>query len=100
MSPYLFILCSEVLSRILPFAEQQGLIHGIQIARAAPSNNHQMFADDITIFLRANTNEATQLKACLDKYHSWSGQEINYQKFGIFTPLMPFKKCGNQFLRC
>ena len=84
ISPYLFILCSEVLSRILARAENIGFIHGVKISRAAIPITYLMFADDIILFLRANRAEAESLRSCLQKYESWSGQQVNFNKSGVF----------------
>ena len=84
LSPFLFILCSDVLSRLLLQQEREGLIHGIKIARNAPPVSHLMFADDTILFCRANKEEAECLDACLEIYGKWSGQEINRQKSSIY----------------
>lgn len=36
LSPYLFILCAEGLSALMMRAEEEGLIEGIKVCRAAP----------------------------------------------------------------
>lgn len=54
LSPFLFILGSEVLSRLLLLEEERGFIHCVKVNRAAPSILHLLFADDIMIFVRAN----------------------------------------------
>ena len=36
ISPYLFILCSKVLTKILIQAKEQGLCHEIKIAHSTP----------------------------------------------------------------
>lgn len=46
LSPYLFILCSEVLSK----EEDRGFLHGIKVARQAPTISHLMFVDDTMLF--------------------------------------------------
>ncbi|KAF7810342.1 reverse transcriptase [Senna tora] len=46
ISPYLFIMCMNVLSNLFTQAHQQGTIKGIKIGRNAPPINHLFFADD------------------------------------------------------
>jgi hypothetical protein len=53
LSPFLFILGSEVLSRLFLKEEQLGNLHGIKIARNSPPISHLLFADDIIIFSKA-----------------------------------------------
>jgi hypothetical protein len=80
LSPFLFILGSEILSRIILREESLGSLHGIRISRRSPSISHLLFADDVMIFARANANEASVILKCLDTYSSWSGQRINPSK--------------------
>ena len=46
LSPFLFILCTEVLISQLKHAEREKKITGIKIARACPPVPHLLFADD------------------------------------------------------
>ncbi|GLT65412.1 hypothetical protein SLA2020_378470 [Shorea laevis] len=95
LSPFLFILGSEVLSRLLFKEEAAGCLKGLKIARRCPAISHLLFADDLLIFGRASISEAACIKACLAKYSTWSGQSINANKSSIFfskippTPLPP-----------
>lgn len=84
LSPYLFNLCSEVLTKLLLREENRGTLHGIKISRQAPAISHLMFADDTMIFCRANTREATSILNCLDTYEKWSGQSFNRGKSKVF----------------
>ena len=94
-SPYLFILCSEVLIRILNRAEHQQLIHGVKITWSTQAISHLMIADDIVLFLRANSAEAANLKSCLELYQRWSRQQVNCQKLGIFYSVNTFRSQRN-----
>jgi hypothetical protein len=73
LSPFLFILGSEVLSRLLYHEEALGNLHGIKMARSCPSISHLFFADDVMIFSRANDSEARSILNCLTTYSKWSG---------------------------
>jgi hypothetical protein len=87
LSPYLFIICAEVLSGLLSNGQDRGNIHGISIARNAPPISHLLFADDSIIFCRANHNDAANLRAILDEYQRVSGQSINLDKSEmVFSP--------------
>ncbi|KAB1216631.1 hypothetical protein CJ030_MR4G007827 [Morella rubra] len=84
LSPFLFILGSEVLSRMLGRVENYGLFHGIKVSRRALSLSHLLFADDIMIFSRANTREVNQISIVLEEYARLSGQKINKAKSSLF----------------
>jgi hypothetical protein len=80
LSPFLFIMGSELLSRLLHKEERLGKIKGMKITRNSLAINHLLFPDDLLIFGKASLLEARSIKACLDKYCSWSGQSIHYKK--------------------
>jgi exonuclease III len=84
LSPFLFILGSEILSRLLLREENSGTLHGIKIARMSPPISHLLFADDVMIFSKANMAEANVILKCLSLYSRWSGQCINHTKSSIF----------------
>ena len=87
LSPYLFILCSKILSRLILRAEAKGDIHGIEIARGAPSVSHLMFVDDTFLFCRATGQEMEAIKQCLSPYETWSGQKVSLEKSSLlFSP--------------
>ncbi|XP_026398930.1 uncharacterized protein LOC113294768 [Papaver somniferum] len=84
LSPYLFILCMEVLSRTLIDAENKGKIHGIKIEKKAHVVSHLLFADDCIIFCKADKKEAENILNIFEKFSYGSGQMINLTKSGIF----------------
>jgi hypothetical protein len=84
ISPFLFILGTEVLSRLLLCHESQELVKGIKIARNCSSITHLLFADDLILFAKATSSEATLLKSILDRYCQWSGQAVNTSKSSIY----------------
>ncbi|KAL5541650.1 hypothetical protein UlMin_009360 [Ulmus minor] len=84
ISPYLFILCMEVLSRLINRKAEEGLIKGFRLSRHTPVINHLFFADDVFLLGKCSINEAFYFKSCLDEFCSWSGQSFNSQKSNIF----------------
>lgn len=83
LSPYIFILCSEVLSGLCTKAQNDGKLTGIRVAKGSPRVNHLLFADDTMFFCRSEPKSCQTLKSILSKYAEASGQQINYQKSAI-----------------
>ncbi|CAJ2638124.1 unnamed protein product [Trifolium pratense] len=80
LSPYLFILCADVLSGLVKKQAETGSMHGIQIARQAPKISHLFFADDSLLFARASAAEAGVILNVLAEYQKASGQVVNLDK--------------------
>lgn len=83
LSPYLFILCAEVLSHMMRRAETQGNIIGIKISNASPSVTHLLFADDSLFFCQANMKAAKAIQNVLLQYECASGQKVNTNKSAL-----------------
>jgi hypothetical protein len=84
ISHFLFILGSEILSRLLLREENLGTLHGIKIARLNPPISYLLFADNVMIISKAKNAEANVILKCLSTYSTWSGQCINFSKSAIF----------------
>nr|XP_048336943.1 uncharacterized protein LOC107411956 [Ziziphus jujuba var. spinosa] len=84
LSPFLFIIYSELLSRMLQKLEREGKIHGVKIGRTNPAISHLLFTDDILLFCRADLREMRELQKCIDQYCCWTGQRVNLAKSGCF----------------
>lgn len=84
LSPFLFILCSEALSRLLFNAEGKRDLHGVKIARNCHSLSHLMFVDDLLIFRRTNGKEAKSIQDCLSLYEESLGKKVNKAKSTMF----------------
>ncbi|KAM1106366.1 hypothetical protein ACFX13_003290 [Malus domestica] len=84
LSPYLFLLVSEVLSQNIVCATNHGLLQGVKISRSGPIISHLLFADDSLFFIRANELNCKILMNILENYCHASGQRINYTKSSIF----------------
>ncbi|XP_021714898.1 uncharacterized protein LOC110682864 [Chenopodium quinoa] len=90
LSPYLFVLCMEVLSTSLRRAEEQALFSGIRVSRGGPSISHLFFADDSLLFFQLSPQACDNVMAILSDFCSASGQMINLQKsFVKFSPNTP-----------
>lgn len=83
LSPYLFILCADVLSGLISKAQQDHLIHGVRIAPRAPEITHLLFADDSLLFCRSNMQEVKAMNEVLQQYQKASGQLVSLNKSEI-----------------
>uniref|UniRef100_A0A803PQY7 Reverse transcriptase domain-containing protein n=1 Tax=Cannabis sativa TaxID=3483 RepID=A0A803PQY7_CANSA len=87
LSPFLFILCSEVLSKLILRTENNGDLNGAKVSRNATPITHLFYADDAIFFCKANGSNANALLQCISQYEDWSGQRVNKQKSGVvFSP--------------
>lgn len=83
LSPYLFILCTEVLSGLCMQAQERGSLVGVKVARGCLAINHLLFADDTMFFCRSNRESCMALASILQRYEIASGQCINRTKSAI-----------------
>nr|DAD23200.1 TPA_asm: hypothetical protein HUJ06_024663 [Nelumbo nucifera] len=87
LSPYLFLFCLDVLSRLLLNSIVEGNLKGIRLGSCHSVINHLFFADDMIICGRATLEELNNIQDCLQKFCNWSGQQINLEKSSImFSP--------------
>ncbi|XP_074310578.1 uncharacterized protein LOC141646600 [Silene latifolia] len=90
LSPYLFIMCMEILSCQLRSAEKTGTLHGLKISRYAPTITHLFYADDAFICCKANPSSFETLRNLFRNFELASGQMINLDKSFIkFSPNAP-----------
>lgn len=80
LSPYLFLLCAEGLGAMIKRAYVNRSLHGVSIARNAPTITHLFFADDSVIITRATVSEAETILCLLKEYEVMSRQMINMEK--------------------
>ncbi|KAJ4787196.1 RNA-directed DNA polymerase (reverse transcriptase)-related family protein [Rhynchospora pubera] len=84
LSPYLFILALDVLSRYLQFMVQKREIKGVQLARGAPVLTNLMYADDLLILGEATYQEIATISVALNMFCNISGQQIGANKSRIW----------------
>lgn len=65
---------------LLRCAEKSKYIHGVTIARGAPSVSHLFFADDSLLFCDASIRECQKLKEVFGAYERASGQKMSVEK--------------------
>lgn len=80
LSPSLFIVGAEVLSRLLNQLLLHPRFNGFKVPRGCPLVSHLGYADDILIFSSASAVSLKLLMEMLKKYELVSGQRINASK--------------------
>ncbi|XP_024007904.1 uncharacterized protein LOC112083915 [Eutrema salsugineum] len=83
LSPYLFILCTEVLAGLCRKAQDNGSLVGIRVSRNSPQVNHLLYADDTMFFCKSDPTSCAVLSSILRRYGDASGQSINLAKSSI-----------------
>ncbi|XP_010481092.1 PREDICTED: uncharacterized protein LOC104759918 [Camelina sativa] len=92
LSPYLFIICKEVLIANIRKAESDKRITSIKVANKCPPITHLLFADDSLFFCKATKEECGAILDVLKNYEAASGQQINFSKSSLqFGHLVPEK---------
>lgn len=74
LSPFLFLFCMDILSRMLSLQEALGEFHGIKIARRAPTISHLFFADDAMLFFKTSPQAFSSIVNTLSRFCRISGQ--------------------------
>lgn len=83
LSPYIFILCGEVLSGLCKKKQDVGNLQEIRVARNSLRINHLLFADDTMFFTKSDPKSCATLLEILRSYAEASGQMINIAKSSI-----------------
>eukprot|EP00253_Pinus_taeda_P013888 PITA_13888 len=84
LSPFLFVILMEGLSRLIAKKKEDGQIRGLQPIRSCPATTHQQFVDDTMLHGTPTVKEATTYKDILHLFSRASGMEINFSKSTIF----------------
>lgn len=80
LSPFLFILVTEVLHLLLEKAGALGFIEGIQGVIPGQMISHLQFADDTILFLKVEEKVVENMKFILRCFEIFSGLSINFKK--------------------
>ena len=94
LSPLLFLLIMEVLSRMLKKTEDCGLLRGFLVA---PTNSigvrisHLLFADDIILFCDASRDQLLSIRLALTCFQAFIFLKVNVGK----SEIVPIREVGN-----
>ncbi|KAK8942932.1 hypothetical protein KSP39_PZI009338 [Platanthera zijinensis] len=92
LSPYAFILCSELLSRAL---QLQGYSIGISLSPVGPHISNLLYADNILLIGAASLTALGAIRSTLENYCKWAGQCINLSKsMVLFSKATPSWKAN------
>lgn len=80
LSPFLFTLVVDALSRLIVRAEERGLFEGFLVGRNRTKVSHLQFADDTIFFSKASFEELHSLKLILLVFGRLSRLRINLNK--------------------
>lgn len=90
ISPYLFLLCANILSIALTKVKSQKKLSGIKIGRNGASFTHLFFANDSLFFFQNDKCSLTNLENTIHWYCSLFGQAINFSKSNLYcSPNIP-----------
>lgn len=98
LSPYSFMMVSDVLSRMISTATESKKLQGVRMCTHGPPISHIFFTDNTLIFLKADKANCNNLGRLLETYCLASGQAVNLQKscvyFSANTPMAIAEKLG------
>ena len=83
LSPFIFVLMAEGLSRLLKSVVSSQALKGISLHGHAPQT-HQQFVDDTMLFGHPSSKEASIFKSLLSLFSDASGTSINASKSQLF----------------
>lgn len=82
LSPLLFLLVIEALSRLLITASREGSIRGLKISDICYLT-HLLFVDDVLLLLDGSIQDTTAFSRLLDLFSKATGMEVNRSKSTI-----------------
>jgi hypothetical protein len=83
LSPFLFIMVVDVLSRLLERAKECSLIEGLSVGRENVEITHLQFADDTIFFLKDDDQNWAKLNSILESFCFISGLKLNKAKCSL-----------------
>lgn len=98
LSPYLFLMFSEVFSLRIQQASDRDWIKGVHMNPMGPFISHILFADDTFICLKAEKENCQHLTHLIDDYNLAYGQQVNKSKSSVFFRSNVPKSLSNQLV--
>ena len=87
LSPYLFILCMEVLGALIEDKCKEKLWNPIKSSQGFLAFLHLFFVDDLMLFVKVDRKNCTVIRDVLDSFCVISSQKINEEKSWVYFSL-------------
>ena len=84
LSPYLFIMCMEVLGFLILRRCEEKLWVPIRASRGRLAFSHLFFADDLILFAKADLKNCISVRETLDTFCELSGQKVSLNKSKVY----------------
>lgn len=84
LSPYLFILCLEVLRALIEGKCKENLWNPVKASQGGPAFSHLFFVDDLLLFAKADRKNCVAIKEVLESFCDLSGQKVSGEKTRVF----------------
>ncbi|RVW87835.1 putative ribonuclease H protein [Vitis vinifera] len=84
LSPFLFNIVADVLSRMLLKAEERNVLEGFRVGRNRTRVSHLQFVDDTIFFSSTREEDMMTLKSVLLVFGHISGLKVNLDKSNIY----------------
>ena len=84
LSPYLFILCMEVLGALISEKCEDKLWDPVQASRGGLAFSHLFFVDSLVLFAKANVKNCRAVRDVLDTFCELSGQKVSAEKSCVY----------------
>ncbi|XP_019435508.1 PREDICTED: uncharacterized protein LOC109342010 [Lupinus angustifolius] len=85
LSPFLFCIVEDALSRGISNLVREGKITTISGPKGLQTPSHILYADDIFLFCKGKKAESFELKKLIRDYAEASGQHVNNSKCKLYT---------------
>lgn len=95
LSPLLFCIAKDILSRAISLMVQQGKLHPMSSLRGYAVPTHVLYADDLMIFCKGSMRNMQNLISVCNKYNVASGQVISNEKSKIYNGFIPHNRLSS-----
>lgn len=80
LSPYIFVICMEVLGHTVQTEVENGVWKAVAAARRALKVSHLFFANDLLLFGEASLLHAKTIDEVLQEFFLYFGMKVNLTK--------------------